>query len=131
MIVQKLFSNKFALFWKTIISHKHKSLNLTGTTSFFRKTFVQHNVWAMQYLVGRVMTPFGQQWLVYVKTSGLYCKPMTIVNDDSRVVNKLEASLTDDARGIIYNRHMFIVQAPVVTIRSSLLRNNFLQKHYN
>ncbi len=36
---------------------------------------------------------------------------MTIVNDDSRVVNKLEASLTDNARVIIYNRHMFIVQA--------------------
>ncbi len=27
------------------------------------------------------------------------------------VVNKLEASLTDDARVVIYNRHMFIVQA--------------------
>jgi hypothetical protein len=36
---------------------------------------------------------------------------MTIVNDDSRVINKLEASLTDDARVIIYDRHMFIVQA--------------------
>ncbi len=36
---------------------------------------------------------------------------MTIVNDNSRVVNKLEASLTDDARVVIYNRHMFIVQA--------------------
>jgi hypothetical protein len=34
-----------------------------------------------------------------------------IVNDDSRAVNKLEASLTDDARVIIYNRQMFIVQA--------------------
>jgi hypothetical protein len=34
-----------------------------------------------------------------------------IVNDDSRVVNKLEASLTDDARVIIYDRYMFIVQA--------------------
>jgi hypothetical protein len=28
---------------------------------------------------------------------GLHYKPMTIVNDDSRAVNKLEASLTDDA----------------------------------
>jgi hypothetical protein len=37
---------------------------------------------------------------------------MTIINDDSRVVNKLEASLTDNARVIIYNHHMFIVQAP-------------------
>ncbi len=34
-----------------------------------------------------------------------------IVNDESRVVNKLEASLTDDARVIIYDRIMFIVQA--------------------
>ncbi len=36
---------------------------------------------------------------------------MTIVNDDSRLVNKLEASLTDDARVVICDRHMFIVQA--------------------
>jgi hypothetical protein len=36
---------------------------------------------------------------------------MTIVNDDSRVVNELEASLTDDARVVIYDRYMFIVQA--------------------
>ncbi len=36
---------------------------------------------------------------------------MTIVNDNSRVVNKLEASLTDDARVVIYDHQMFIVQA--------------------
>jgi hypothetical protein len=36
---------------------------------------------------------------------------MTIVKDNSRVVNKLEASLNEDARAIIYDRHMFIVQA--------------------
>ncbi len=36
---------------------------------------------------------------------------MMIVNDDARVINKLEASLTDDARVIIYDHHMFIVQA--------------------
>ncbi len=42
--------------------------------------------------------------------SGLYYKSMTIVNDDSRVVNKLEASLTDNARVVIYDRHMFMVQ---------------------
>jgi hypothetical protein len=34
-----------------------------------------------------------------------------IINDDSRAVNKLEASLTYDARVIIYDRHLFIVQA--------------------
>jgi hypothetical protein len=46
-----------------------------------------------------------------IETCGLYYKPTTIVNDDSRVINKLEASLTDDARVVIYNRHMFIIQA--------------------
>jgi hypothetical protein len=45
------------------------------------------------------------------KDSGLYYKLVMIVNDDSRVVNKLEVSLTDDARVIIYDCHMFIVQA--------------------
>jgi hypothetical protein len=43
---------------------------------------------------------------------------MTIVNDNSRVINKLEASLTDDSRVIIYDRHMFIVQATGVNIMS-------------
>ncbi len=36
---------------------------------------------------------------------------MTIVNDDSRVVNEHETSLNADARVIINDRHMFIVQA--------------------
>ncbi len=47
---------------------------------------------------------------------------MTIVNDDSRVVNKLEASLTDDARVVIYDRHMFIVQ------ELSLMEHQWRQK---
>jgi hypothetical protein len=34
-----------------------------------------------------------------------------IMNDDSRIVNKLETSLIDDARVVIDDRHMFIVQA--------------------
>ncbi len=45
------------------------------------------------------------------KACGLYYKPTMIINDDSRVVNKLEASLTDDTRVVIYDCHMFIVQA--------------------
>ncbi len=43
--------------------------------------------------------------------SGLYYKHMTIVNDNSSIVNKLEASLTDNARVVIYDHDMFIVQA--------------------
>ncbi len=46
---------------------------------------------------------------------------MTIVNDNSRVINKLEASLTDDARVAIYNRHVFIVQATGLIINSLVL----------
>jgi hypothetical protein len=46
---------------------------------------------------------------------------MMIVNDYSRVINRLEASLTDDARVIIYDCHMFIVQA---TDRSLILPFN-------
>ncbi len=41
----------------------------------------------------------------------LYCKPVTIVNYDAMVVNMLETSHTDDNRVVIYDRHMFIVQA--------------------
>jgi hypothetical protein len=47
----------------------------------------------------------------YADTRGLYYKPMAIANDDSRVIHKLEASLTDDTIFVIYYHHMFIVQA--------------------
>jgi hypothetical protein len=45
---------------------------------------------------------------------------MMIVNDNSSTVNKLGYSLTDDARVIIYNCHMFIVQATAVNVYSFL-----------
>ncbi len=41
----------------------------------------------------------------------LYYKHVTIVNYASSSVNKLRASLNDDARVVIYDRHKFIVQA--------------------
>jgi len=34
---------------------------------------------------------------------GLYYKHITIVDDDSSIVKKLEASLTDYARAVIYD----------------------------
>ncbi len=52
--------------------------------------------------------------------SGLYYKPMTIINDNSRVVNKLETSLTDNPRVIIYDHHMFIEQATGRIIQSQI-----------
>jgi hypothetical protein len=42
---------------------------------------------------------------------GLYYKHMTIVNYASSIINKLKALHTDDARVVIYDCHMFIVQA--------------------
>ena len=57
-----------------------------------------------------------QKWVFmlarfFPKSSGLCYKHMTIANCTSNVVNKLEDLLTDDARVIIYDRHVFIVQA--------------------
>jgi len=48
---------------------------------------------------------------ITVRCCGLYYKPTISVKDDSRVVNKLETSLTDDAGVVSYDRHVFIVQA--------------------
>ncbi len=50
---------------------------------------------------------------------------MTIVNDDARIVNKLDASLIDDARVIIYDHHMFIVQATDLIGHLSLAKAYF------
>jgi hypothetical protein len=50
--------------------------------------------------------------------SGLYYKHTTIVNYASGIVNKLEALLTYDARVVIYDRHVFRVQA---TVQHSIL----------
>jgi hypothetical protein len=57
---------------------------------------------------------------------GLGYKPNTIANDDSRVVNKLETSLSDDARVIFYNRHVFIVQATDNLSRAALYKLIFV-----
>ncbi len=46
-----------------------------------------------------------------VVSSGLYYKHITIVNDDTTVTPQFGALLTDDARVIIYNCNMFIIQA--------------------
>ncbi len=45
-----------------------------------------------------------------IETNGLQYNHTTTVNDDSSIMSKFETSLTDDARVIIYYRHMFIVQ---------------------
>ncbi len=48
---------------------------------------------------------------IWSPACGLYYKPITIVNDNSSIVNKLVNSLIDSPRVTIYVYHMFIVQA--------------------
>ncbi len=52
---------------------------------------------------------------------GLYYKPISIVNYDSSIINKLETSLIDDARVFIYDCHMFIVQTTGVDYKKTFL----------
>ncbi len=49
--------------------------------------------------------------MILDNTCGLYYKHVTIVNYASSSINKLKASLNDDARVVIYDHHMFIAQA--------------------
>jgi hypothetical protein len=53
-----------------------------------------------------------------------------IVNDDSSIINKFEASLTDDARVVIYDCQMFIVQATGVFLVSESAYSTFTQKRF-
>ncbi len=53
----------------------------------------------------------------------LYYKHVTIVKYASSGVNKLKASLNDDAKVIIYNHHMFIVQATGPKVKTFYFRN--------
>ncbi len=56
--------------------------------------------------------------------SGLYYKHMTIVNDDSSVVRKWSHTLINDARIVIYDRNVFIIQATGLTRNVRLERKN-------
>ncbi len=53
---------------------------------------------------------------------------MTIINDDARIVNKLDASLTDDSRVIIFDHHMFIVQATECFLSRKRLQPHSLER---
>ncbi len=46
-----------------------------------------------------------------LQNCGLYYKHMMIVNDDSSDISMWSSKLIDDARGIIYDHRMFIIQA--------------------
>ncbi len=50
-----------------------------------------------------------------ISSCGVYYKHVTIINDNSRIVSKWSSKFIDDARGVIYNSHMLIVQATGLT----------------
>jgi hypothetical protein len=50
-----------------------------------------------------VLSVVAPLFLLWTEASGLYCKHITIVNDDISVVNKFEALLTDKTRVVIYD----------------------------
>ena len=52
-----------------------------------------------------------------------------IINDESCIINKLETSLIDDARVVIYDRHMFRVQVTGVQLKT-LERCSKLWRHF-
>ncbi len=44
---------------------------------------------------------------------------MIVVNDDSSIINKWSFKLIDDARVVIYDRNMFIIQATAIALKFS------------
>ncbi len=53
-------------------------------------------------------------------TRGLYYKHITIVS----IINKFEASVTNDVRVVVYNHHMFIVQATGYQLQQQTVLEN-------
>jgi hypothetical protein len=54
---------------------------------------------------------------------------MTIINDDSRVVTKWNFKLINATRGVIYDRHMFIVQPTAYFAAASVNKKSKVWKH--
>ncbi len=63
-------------------------------------------------------------------TSGLNYKHVTIINYASSGINKLKASLNDDVIVVIYDHHMFIVQATAGSMALSyVMQLLFIEKN--
>jgi hypothetical protein len=81
-------------------------------------------------MYGTLATIFNPNSTFKTENSGLYHKHFTIVIDDSSIVIKFEASLTDDARVVIYDCHMFIVDATGKKLRQCLMMS-IIQSCFN
>ncbi len=65
------------------------------------------------------------------ETSDLYYKHAMIINYAFRIINKLGASLTDDTRVVIYDLHVFIVQATSPKLIFKIVKYMLLQFYNN
>jgi hypothetical protein len=74
--------------------------------------------------------PFQPILMFVGEASGLYYEHETIINFAFSGVNKLRASLNDDARVIIYDHHMFIVQATGAYPRVEHLKGSGLSRKH-
>ncbi len=54
---------------------------------------------------------------------GMYYKHMTIRDDDSSIISEQSSKLIDNARGVIYDRRMFIIQATDEVHKIKIMKN--------
>ena len=66
---------------------------------------------SLSSLIQHLQLRLGGEHLKYASIYCLYYKHMMIVNDAFSVVSKWSSKLIDDARVVIYDRNMFIIQA--------------------
>ncbi len=67
--------------------------------------------------------------IVIYNISGLYYKHVKIINDNSSVFIKWSFKLIDDARSVIYDCHMFIVQATGCELSHNSLFSEILNNY--
>ncbi len=71
-----------------------------------------HWVYVLSLLISQPATLTVPSFMFEARNfSGFYYKHMTIVNDDSSVINMWSFKLIDGPRVVTYNRHKFIMQA--------------------
>ncbi len=92
-----------------VLGQSHDSMNtvppnFVGSSLLFTICKLVCLTWANIYILVLMVPPLAF-------TCSLYYKHITIVNYDFSIVNKFGASLTVDARVIIYDCPVFIVQA--------------------
>ncbi len=66
------------------------------------------------------------KYLNTTETTGLYYKHMTIINYDSSIIIKRSSKLIDPARGVIYDHHMFIIQATGHLFLTNLIQQSVI-----